>query len=63
MKKPKNKLFIFFKNIWKIIDRKIILPLTKIVLSISDYFNNFGKKLEGWLSKSTTLLFLSLLNI
>lgn len=60
MKKPKNKLFIFFKNIWKIIDRKIILPLTKIVLSISDYFNNFGKKLEGWLSKSTTLLFLSL---
>ena len=60
MKKPKNKLFIFFKNIWKIIDRKIILPLTKIVLSISDYFNNFGEKLEGWLSKSTTLLFLSL---
>ena len=60
MKKPKNKLFIFFKNIWKIIDRKIILPLTKIVLSFSEYFNNFGKKLEGWLSKSTTLLFLSL---
>lgn len=60
MKKPKNKLFIFFKNIWKIIDRRIILPLTKIVLSVTDYFNNFGKKLEGWLAKSTTLLFLSL---
>ena len=60
MKKPKNKLFIFFRNIWKIIDRKIILPLTKIVLSFSDCFNDFGKKLEGWLAKSTTLLFLSL---
>ncbi len=60
MKKRKNKLAIFFRNIWKIIDRKIILPLTKIVLSFTDYFNNFGKKLEGWLAKSTTLLFLSL---
>ena len=60
MKKPKNKFGIFFRNLWKIIDRKIILPITRLILPITDYFTNFGKKLEGWLSKSTTLLFVSL---
>ncbi len=51
---------IFFRNIWKIIDRRIVVPITKIVLWISDSFKASSKKIERWLSKTNTLLFLSL---
>ena len=51
---------IFFRNIWKIIDRKIVVPITKVVLWISDSFKASSKKIERWLSKTNTLLFLSL---
>lgn len=51
---------IFFKNIWKIIDKKIIVPITKLVVAITDKFEHSGKKVERWLSKSTTLLFIAL---
>lgn len=50
----------FFRNLWKIIDRKIIVPVTKLVLKITSNFNTSGKKFENWLSKSNTLLFVSL---
>lgn len=50
----------FFKNIWRIIDKKIIIPITKVVIAFTDKFDNSGKKVERWLSKSTTLLFISL---
>lgn len=59
-KQKKSKLTIFFHNLWKIIDRKIVLPITKLVVRISDSFDKSGRKLEMLLSKSTTLLFLSL---
>lgn len=50
----------FFKNVWRIIDKKIIIPITKLVIAFTDRFDNSGKKVERWLSKSTTLLFISL---
>ena len=53
-------LKIFFRNIWKIIDRRIVVPITKVVLFISDSLKNSSKKVEKWLSKTNTLLFLSL---
>lgn len=60
MKKPRNKFVIFTRNLWKLIDNKIVLPITNLVVNISDYYERSGKKLEILLSKSTTLLFLSL---
>ena len=53
-------LRIFFRNIWKIIDKKIVVPITKIVVLFSDSFKQSSKKIEKWLSKSNTLLSLSL---
>lgn len=50
----------FFHNLWKAIDRKIIVPITKLVLKITGSFNKSGKRFENWLSKSNTLLFVSL---
>lgn len=60
MKKMFKGIKIFFKNITHLIDKKIILPITKIILNISNKFDKSGRKFENWLSKSNTLLFISL---
>lgn len=48
------------KSIIRFIDRKIVFPITKAILAISDKFSKSGKYIENWLSKSNTLLFISL---
>lgn len=60
MKKIIKGIKIFLKNIFRLIDKKIILPITKLILNITGKFESSGKKIEGWLSKSNTLLFISL---
>lgn len=55
--KKQNK---FFKNIFTFIDRRVVTPITKLVLGITSKFDNSSKRLEKWLSKSNTLLFISL---
>ena len=49
------------RNIIKFIDRKIIFPITKLILAISYRFSKSSKVIENWLSKSNTLLFISLI--
>ena len=49
------------RSIVSFIDRKIVFPITKVVLALSDKFSKSGKFVEHWLSKSNTLLFISLL--
>ena len=49
------------RNIIKFIDRKIIFPITKLILAISERFYKSSKVIENWLSKSNTLLFISLI--
>lgn len=60
MKKIAMTISNFFKTIWYFIDKKIILPITKLIFSITDKFSKSGKKFEFWLSKSSVLLFISL---
>lgn len=60
MKKIVKALNNFFYNIWHFIDRKIIVPITKIILKITGNFDRSGKRFENWLSRPTTLLFISL---
>lgn len=43
------------------IDRKIVFPITKVILALSEKFSKSGKFVEHWLSKSNTLLFISLI--
>lgn len=57
--KKKNNSNIFSK-IWNFIDKKIIVPITKFILFITDKADNSSKWLENWLSKKNTLLFISL---
>lgn len=49
-----------FGPIWNFIDKKIILPITKVVTFFLGKYDASGKKFEKWLSKTNTLLFLSL---
>ncbi len=57
MKKKTNNSF---SKISKFFDKYIIMPITKLVVSISEGFGGKGKVLESWLSKTNTLLFISL---
>lgn len=50
----------FFKPILSFIDKKIVTPITKFVLLLTSKFDKSSKRLEKWLSKSNTLLFVSL---
>lgn len=60
MKKIINFIKSFFNCIWNIIDKFLIMPVTKIVLFINNKLGNSSIKFEGWLSKPSTLLFVSL---
>lgn len=55
-----NKITNFFKNIFNFLDRHIIMPITRLVFKITKRFSVPNKRFESWLSKQTTLLFLSL---
>lgn len=60
MKKIMRLFRNFFRNLWKIIDRRIIVPVTKLILRFTSKFDKSGKKIENWLSRPTSLLFISL---
>ena len=60
MKKIIKAISIFFKNLIKIIDRKIVVPITKLIVLITSKFGKSSRRIENWLTKTTTLLFISL---
>ena len=57
MKKKKTS---FIKKVFLIFDRLIIMPLTRFVFNVRKSLNKPNKKFETWLSRPTTLLFISL---
>ncbi|MFV0250164.1 MAG: YbbR-like domain-containing protein [Bacilli bacterium] len=60
MKKIVKLSKTFFKKLFYFIDRNIIIPITKLILNITSKFDKSGRRFENWLSKTTTLLFISL---
>lgn len=55
-----NKVINFFKQIFNFFDRILIMPITRLIFKITKKLSIPNKKFEFWLSKQTTLLFLSL---
>lgn len=51
----------FFQKIFKVFDKIIVMPITHLIYKISSKFDNSGKKMENLLSKTNTLLFISLI--
>ena len=60
-KKRTRKMFLFIKAIVKLIDKKIITPITKFILLITDKMGRRTDKFERWLIKKNTLIFISLI--
>lgn len=60
-KKTARKIILFIKAIIRLIDKKIITPITKFILLITDKMGRRTDKFERWLVKKNTLVFISLL--
>lgn len=61
MKKIIRGIGNFFHKIGSFFDRKIIIPITKLIVKITEKFDSSSKRFENWLSKTSTLLFISLI--
>lgn len=57
MKKKKKNIF---QKIWGLIDKKIIVPITRLIIKLAKMFDKVEKKSENFLSRQNTLLFVSL---
>jgi len=60
-KKRTKKSFLLIRAIIKLIDKKIITPITKFILLITEKMGRRTDKFERWLVKKNTLIFLSLI--
>lgn len=56
-----NKKVGFFGRIIRFFDRKVVVPITRFLMKIGKAFSNSNKALESFLSRSNTLLFISLI--
>ena len=55
-----KKITNIFKRFIRLFDKYVIMPVTRLVFKITKRINVPNKTFETWLSKQTTLLFLSL---
>ena len=60
-KKRTRKIILFIKAIIRVIDKKLVTPITKFILLITDKMSKRTDKFERWLVKKNTLIFISLL--
>ena len=65
MKKTKKrrtrKAFLFIRAIIRLIDKKVVTPITKFILLITDKMSRRTDKFERWLVRKNTLIFISLI--
>jgi len=54
-------IIAFFRAIYKIIDKLIIIPITKFIVMITDKLGNRTDRFEKWMTKKNTLIFISLI--
>ena len=50
----------FFRAIYRIIDKFIIVPITKFIVMIMDKLGNRSDRFEKWIRRKNTLIFISL---
>lgn len=60
MKKLLRIIRIISRKTARFIDKKIVVPITKLVVYVTSKFDRSGKSFENWLSKTNTLLYVSL---
>lgn len=60
MKKIFRGITIFFYRLFKIIDRKIIFPISKVLVSLKESIDSDSKRFEKFLTRKNSLIFISL---
>ena len=55
-----NPIKKFLKVLFSLIDKFIVIPITKLIINFTKNFSNSSKNFEKFLSKSSNLLFISL---
>ena len=61
IKKLIRFIYAIFRKFFKFLDKKIVTPLTKVVMNISELMGKKSGRVERWLVKRNTLIFLSLI--
>lgn len=56
-----NKKPGLLKRFAHFIDKKVVVPITKVIMKLTKGLSGSNKSLETWLSRSNTLLFISLI--
>ena len=54
-------LMAIFRAIYKLIDKYIVVPITKLILLINDRLGNRTDRFEKWITRKNTLIFISLI--
>ena len=54
-------IYALFRKFFKFLDKKVVTPLTKVVMNISELLGKRSGRFERWLIKRNTLIFLSLI--
>ena len=49
-----------FRAIYKLIDKLIVVPITKLILLVNDKLGNRTDRFEKWITRKNTLIFISL---
>ena len=60
-KKRTGKAFLIIRAIIRLIDKKIVTPITKFILLITNKMGRRTDRFERWLVKKNTLIFISLI--
>lgn len=60
MKKISRVILNVFRKIALFIDKLIIIPITKLILKVMDFFKGNAKSIDRFVSKKSTLLVVSL---
>ena len=53
-------IFALFRTFYKLIDKFIVVPITKLILIINDRLGNRTDRFEKWITRKNTLIFISL---
>ena len=61
LKKTIRLISAFIRSIIKFIDKTVVVPITKLILLITEKSGKKTNKLESWLIKKNTLVFISLI--
>lgn len=60
IKKFVRTTIAIFRAIYKLIDKYIVVPITKLILLINDRLGNRTDRFEKWITRKNTLIFISL---